>query len=45
MIMDHVLSGKTNPDKVFDHQRPLAQMAEGYRAMDERRAIKMVLTV
>jgi hypothetical protein len=29
--------------KVFDLVLPLAQVAEGYRAMDERRAIKTLL--
>jgi len=38
-----VLSGKVNPGKVFDLVLPLAQVAEGYRAMDERRAIKTLL--
>ena len=32
-----------NPGKVFDLTMPLAQVAEGYRAMDERRAIKALL--
>jgi threonine dehydrogenase-like Zn-dependent dehydrogenase len=31
------------PDKVFDLTLPLDQVAEGYRAMDERRAIKALL--
>lgn len=35
-----VLDGKINPGKVFDLVLPLEQVAEGYRAMDERRAIK-----
>ncbi|MBI2755336.1 MAG: zinc-dependent alcohol dehydrogenase family protein [Chloroflexi bacterium] len=34
---------KINPGKVFDLTLPLAQVAEGYRAMDERRAIKVLL--
>ena len=40
-----VLDGKVNPGKVFDLTLPLAQVAEGYRAMDERRAIKTLLMV
>lgn len=32
-----------DPGKVFDLDLPLAQAAEGYRAMDERRAIKALL--
>jgi threonine dehydrogenase-like Zn-dependent dehydrogenase len=38
-----VLDGKINPGKVFDLTLPLNQVAEGYRAMDERRAIKTLL--
>lgn len=38
-----VLDGKINPGKVFDLTLPLAQVAQGYRAMDERRAIKALL--
>jgi threonine dehydrogenase-like Zn-dependent dehydrogenase len=34
-----------DPGKVFDLTLPLEQAAEGYRAMDERRAIKTLLTV
>ena len=36
-------SGKIDPGKVFDLTPPLDQVAEGYRAMDERRAIKALL--
>jgi threonine dehydrogenase-like Zn-dependent dehydrogenase len=42
-LIDLVLSGKINPGKVFDLTLPLDQVAEGYRAMDERRAIKALL--
>jgi threonine dehydrogenase-like Zn-dependent dehydrogenase len=38
-----VLKDKINPAKVFDLTLPLDQVAEGYRAMDERRAIKALL--
>lgn len=38
-----VLDGKINPGKVFDLTLALDQVAEGYRAMDERRAIKTLL--
>src|SRR5438132_8815036 len=34
---------KINPGKVFDMTLPLDQVAEAYRAMDERRAIKTLL--
>lgn len=42
-LIDLVLNGKVNPGRVFDLTLPLAQVAEGYRAMDERRAIKTLL--
>lgn len=38
-----VLEGKINPGKVFDLMLAFDQVAEGYRAMDERRAIKALL--
>jgi threonine dehydrogenase-like Zn-dependent dehydrogenase len=36
---------KIDPGKVFDLTLPLEQAAEGYKAMDERRAIKVMLTL
>jgi threonine dehydrogenase-like Zn-dependent dehydrogenase len=42
-LIDLVLTEKINPGKVFDLTLPLEQVAEGYRAMDERRAIKTLL--
>jgi threonine dehydrogenase-like Zn-dependent dehydrogenase len=42
-LMDLVLTRKINPGKVFDLALPLQDVAEGYRAMDERRAIKTLL--
>ncbi len=42
-LIDLVVNGKINPGKVFDLTLPLEQVAEGYRAMDERRAIKALL--
>jgi threonine dehydrogenase-like Zn-dependent dehydrogenase len=42
-LIDMVWSGKINPGRVFDLTLPLDQVAEGYRAMDERRAIKTLL--
>ena len=44
-LIDLVLYEKINPGKVFDLTLPLDQAAEGYRAMDERRAIKTLLSV
>ncbi len=42
-LLDLVTSGTVNPGLVFDSVMPLAEVAEGYRAMDERRAIKVLL--
>jgi threonine dehydrogenase-like Zn-dependent dehydrogenase len=42
-LMDRVWTGKIQPGKVFDLELPLAAAAEGYKAMDERRAIKVLL--
>ena len=42
-LIDLILNGKINPGKVFDLVLPLDQVVEGYRAMDERRAIKALL--
>src|SRR6266480_3188473 len=42
-LIDLVWNGKMNPGKVFDLTLSLDQVAEGYRAMDERRAIKTLL--
>lgn len=43
MQPEQVCSREIEPGKVFDLTLPLAQVAEGYRAMDERRAIKALL--
>ena len=42
-LIDMVWKGKISPGKVFDLILPLDQVAEAYRAMDERRAIKVLL--
>ncbi|WP_026928441.1 zinc-dependent alcohol dehydrogenase family protein [Granulicoccus phenolivorans] len=42
-LMGRVLAGQINPGRVFDLELPLAEVAEAYRAMDERRAIKVLL--
>jgi threonine dehydrogenase-like Zn-dependent dehydrogenase len=42
-LIDLVWDRKIHPGKVFDLTLPLDQVAEGYRAMDERRAIKALL--
>jgi threonine dehydrogenase-like Zn-dependent dehydrogenase len=42
-LMDLVLSRTINPGRVFDLEVPLDDVAAGYKAMDERRAIKTLL--
>ena len=42
-LIELVCERKIDPGKVFDLTLPLDQVAEGYRAMDERRAIKTLL--
>ena len=42
-LVDLVWKRKINPGKVFDLTLPLGQVADAYRAMDERRAIKVLL--
>jgi threonine dehydrogenase-like Zn-dependent dehydrogenase len=44
-LIDLIWNRKIEPGKVFDLTLPLDEVAEGYRAMDERRAIKTLLTV
>ena len=42
-LVDLIVREQINPGQVFDLEPPLDQAAEGYRAMDERRAIKALL--
>ena len=42
-LIDRILAGKINPGRVFDQRIPLDEAPEGYKAMDERRAIKVLL--
>jgi threonine dehydrogenase-like Zn-dependent dehydrogenase len=42
-LIDLIWNRQIDPGKVFDLTLPLDQAAEGYRAMDERRAIKTLL--
>ncbi|MDQ2673779.1 MAG: zinc-dependent alcohol dehydrogenase family protein [Chloroflexota bacterium] len=42
-LIDRIWNRTINPGKVFDLTLPLEEVAEGYRAMDERRAIKTLL--
>jgi threonine dehydrogenase-like Zn-dependent dehydrogenase len=42
-LLPEVLDGSIQPGRVFDLELPLADVAEAYAAMDERRAIKVLL--
>lgn len=42
-LIDLIWRREIDPGKVFDLTLPLSQVAEGYKAMDERRAIKTLL--
>ena len=42
-LVDLIWNREIEPGKVIDLSLPLEQVAEGYRAMDERRAIKVLL--
>jgi threonine dehydrogenase-like Zn-dependent dehydrogenase len=42
-LIELICNREIDPGKVFDLELPLDQAAEGYRAMDERSAIKTLL--
>ena len=42
-LLPDVLAGTIEPGRVFDLTLPLEQVADGYRAMDERTAVKVLL--
>ena len=44
-LIELIEARKIDPGKVFDLTLPLEKVADGYRAMDERRAIKTLLRV
>jgi len=44
-LLELTLARKIQPGKVFDLVLPLAEVAEGYAAMDQRKAIKTLLTL
>ena len=44
-LLGDVLDGAINPDLVFDYETDLGHIADAYRAMDERRAIKSLVRV
>jgi len=44
-LLDDVLEGRIHPGRVFDFETNIDGIAEAYAAMDERRAIKSLVTV
>ena len=44
-LLARVWNRRIDPGKVFDMELPLEQVGDAYRAMDERRAIKVLLSV
>ncbi len=44
-LLPDVLEGKIEPGRVFDRVVSLNEVPEGYRAMDEREAIKVMVEV
>jgi threonine dehydrogenase-like Zn-dependent dehydrogenase len=44
-LIELIWNRTIDPGRVFDLTLPLDQVADGYRAMDERRAVKTLLTV
>jgi threonine dehydrogenase-like Zn-dependent dehydrogenase len=44
-LLELIWSRQIDPGKVFDLSLPLEEAAEGYQAMDQRRAIKTLLTL
>ncbi|RJK94834.1 zinc-dependent alcohol dehydrogenase family protein [Vallicoccus soli] len=42
-LLEDVLAGQLDPGPVFDLELPLDRVADGYAAMDERRAVKVLL--
>lgn len=44
-LIELIMKDEIDPGRVFDLTLPLDQAADGYRAMDERRATKVLLTL
>ncbi len=42
-VMPQVLDGTIDPGRVFDRELPLADIAEAYRLMDDREALKVLI--
>src|SRR5207248_8358280 len=43
-LLPDVLEGRIEPGRVFDRTGPLAEVPEGYRAMDRRAARKLLVS-
>lgn len=43
-LLPAVLEGTVDPGRVFDRALTLEQTSDGYRAMDQREALKVLLT-
>jgi threonine dehydrogenase-like Zn-dependent dehydrogenase len=44
-LIDRIFNRQIDPGKVFDLTLPLEQAAQAYQAMDQRTAIKALLTL
>ena len=44
-LLEAVLAGAINPGRIFDFETDLEHVVDGYRAMDERRAVKALVRV
>jgi threonine dehydrogenase-like Zn-dependent dehydrogenase len=44
-LLGDVLEGRINPERVFDFETDLDHVAEAYKAMNERRAIKSLVRI
>ena len=44
-LLPDVLSGKLDVSAIFTKTVPLSDIAEGYKAMDERKAIKVLVKI
>jgi alcohol dehydrogenase len=44
-LLEDVLAGRINPGRLFDYETDLDGIADAYAAMDQRRAIKSLLTI
>jgi threonine dehydrogenase-like Zn-dependent dehydrogenase len=42
-LMPHILDGEIHPGRVFDRAVSLEQVPEGYRLMNEREALKVLV--